>query len=165
MLRPGTQWYSEDMKNDNRLWRTLHVLIHMSHTQAPMTSQAIGEMLNTHAVVVRRTMAGLRDKRYVQSEKGHGGGWRLSCTLDQITLLDVYQALGSPPIFALGAAADGHNCLVEKAVNQAMAEALEQARQLLLDRLGKMTLAQIEQDYQALMAQFGKQLCHKQHEA
>lgn len=140
------------MKSDQRLWRILHVLIHMSHTQKPMTSQAIAEMLNTNAVVVRRTMAGLREKNYVQSEKGHGGGWRLSCSLDQIRLLDVYLALGSPSIFAMGAANSGHGCLVEKAVNQAIDEVLQQARALLLERFGQITLSQIERDFQASLA-------------
>ncbi|MBT9546516.1 MAG: Rrf2 family transcriptional regulator [Candidatus Sericytochromatia bacterium] len=138
------------MKNDNRLWRMLHVLIHMSHTQKPMTSQAIGEMLNTNSVVVRRTMAGLRDRNYVQSEKGHGGGWRLICPLEEITLLDIYLALGSPAIFAIGAASDTHHCLVEKAVNQAIDDVLEQAKQLLLARFGQIKLSQIQNDFQVL---------------
>jgi len=138
------------MKNDNRLWRMLHVLLHMSHTQKPMTSQAIGEMLNTNSVVVRRSMAGLRDRKYVQSEKGHGGGWRLICPLEEITLLDIYLALGSPAIFAIGAANSAHNCLVEKAVNQAVDDVLEQAKQLLLARFGEIKLSQIESEFHVL---------------
>lgn len=138
------------MKNDNRLWRMLHVLIHMSHTQKPMTSQAIGEMLNTNSVVVRRTMAGLRDRKYVQSEKGHGGGWRLICPLEEITLLDIYLALGAPAIFAIGAASDTQHCLVEKAVNHAIDDVLEQAKQLLLARFGQIKLSQIQNDFQLL---------------
>ena len=62
------------MSSDNRLSRMLHVLIHMDQREHPLTSDEIARMLNTNPVVVRRTMAGLRDNGYVTSEKGHGGG-------------------------------------------------------------------------------------------
>lgn len=138
------------MKSDNRLWRTLHVLLHMHQSKQPMTSQAIGTMLNTNPVVVRRTMAGLRERQYVHSEKGHGGGWQLTCKLEDITLLDVYEALGSPTLFAMGEAADSQGCLVEAAVNQALAEVMEQARQLLLTRFASISLAEIDKDFELL---------------
>lgn len=143
------------MKHNHQLWRTLHVLIHMSHQDAPMTSEAIGIMLNTNPVVVRRTMAGLREKGYLKSEKGHGGGWKLNSALDEINLLDVYQALGSPPVFALGPAAEPSGCLVEKAVNQAVADVFEQARALLLARFASITLADLEKDFQTLLKDRG----------
>jgi Rrf2 family protein len=137
------------MKSDNRIWRILHVLIHMSQAQAPMTSQSIGEILNTNPVVVRRTMAGLRNKGYLHSVKGPGGGWGLNCTLAEISLLDVYQALDSPAVFAIEAAEDSHGCLIEKAVNHALNDVLEQARRLILEKFSTLTLADIEKDFQA----------------
>ena len=146
---------NDPMKSDNRLWRTLHVLLHMNESQAPMTSQAIGEMLNTNAVVVRRTMAGLRERHYVVSEKGHGGGWRLNCRLDEMTLFDVYEALGQPAIFALGEPQDSQGCLVEQAVNDALGEVLTQAKNLLLERFKAIKISQIEQDFEGLKKRLG----------
>jgi DNA-binding IscR family transcriptional regulator len=135
------------MSSDNRLSRMLHVLIHMDQREHPLTSDEIAGMLNTNPVVVRRTMAGLRDNGYVTSEKGHGGGWKLARPLDQLTLLDVYVALGNPPVFALGLADDHPRCLVEQAVNDGLNDALGKARQLLLDRFGRMTLAELAADF------------------
>lgn len=135
------------MRSDSRLSRMLHVLIHLDQHEHPVTSDEIARMLSTHPVVMRRTMAGLRDQGYVQSEKGHGGGWRLACKLDEISLLDVYQALGDPPVFALGPATDQPRCLVEQAVNAAVDEALQQAEALLLERFAKVTLAEIARDF------------------
>ena len=66
------------MRQDSRLSRMLHVLIHMDRHDGALTSEVIAAMLNTNPVVIRRTMAGLRDAGYVRSEKGHGGGWRLA---------------------------------------------------------------------------------------
>ncbi len=80
------------MRNDTRLSRMLHVLIHMARHEGPATSEAIGQMLGTNPVVVRRTMALLKNEGYVSSEKGHRGGWRLAKPLADITLLDIHQA-------------------------------------------------------------------------
>ncbi|MCO3175233.1 Rrf2 family transcriptional regulator, partial [Pseudomonas aeruginosa] len=88
------------MRNDTRLSRMLHVLIHMARHEGPATSEAIGQMLGTNPVVVRRTMALLKNEGYVSSEKGHRGGWRLAKPLADITLLDIHQALGASSIFA-----------------------------------------------------------------
>src|SRR5690606_33860301 len=87
------------MRTDSRLSRMLHVLLHMARAEQPMTSEHIARMLDTNAAVVRRTMAGLRQAGYVQSGKGHHGGWRLACPLEDITLLNVHQAVGGPKVF------------------------------------------------------------------
>ncbi|QTG90363.1 Rrf2 family transcriptional regulator, partial [Vibrio furnissii] len=65
------------MRLDSRLSRVLHILLHL--VKQPMTSEQFATMLGTNAVVIRRTMAGLRDAGYVTSTKGQGGGWTLSC--------------------------------------------------------------------------------------
>lgn len=135
------------MRHDSRLSRMLHVLIHMDRHEGAATSETIAAMLNTNPVVIRRTMAGLRDKGYVQSEKGHGGGWRLARPLSGITLLDVYRALGEPPVFAIGPAVDNPECLVEQAVNAALDSALREAEALLISRLEKVTLADLAVDF------------------
>lgn len=79
------------MRNDGRLSRMLHVLIHMARHDGPMTSETIARMLGTYPVLIRRTMSGLRDVGYVKSEKGHGGGWTIAADLNAVTLLDVHR--------------------------------------------------------------------------
>ena len=125
----------------------LHVLIHMDQHDRPVTSDVIGRMLCTNPVVVRRMMAGLRDDGHVESEKGHGGGWTLARELKDINLLDVYRALGEPPMFALGLAADHRRCLVEQAVNARLNNTLLDAKALLLSRFGQITLADLARDF------------------
>lgn len=124
----------------------LHVLIHMAQTDQPVTSEVIAQMLGTHAVVVRRVMAGARDCGFVAAVRGHGGGWKLGCSLERITLLDVYQAVGEPAVFALGATTDHAGCLVEQAVNASVGQALQEAEALLLKRFGQVTVAEIARD-------------------
>lgn len=102
--------------------------------------------MNTNPVVIRRVMAGLRDKGYVRSEKGHGGGWTLACDLRKVTMHDIYVALGSPPVLAMGHRAEEPDCLVEQAVNTALDDSFQTAQALLLSRLGEVTLAMLDTD-------------------
>ena len=135
------------MRSDSRLSRMLHVLIHMARHEGPVTSELIARMLNTNPVVVRRTMAGLRDRGYVASGKGHGGGWTLARPLDGMTLADIYHALGQPTLFAIGPADDAPQCLVEQAVNAALSDALKAAEAQLLARFGEITIAVLAADF------------------
>lgn len=131
------------MRSDTRLSRMLHVDQHMQHHEGTATSDAIAMMLGTNPVVVRRTMAGLRDQGYVRSEKGHGGGWLLARSLEEITLLDIHKALGTPQLFAIGLAGDNPSCTIEQAVNTSLAEAMDAAEAILLAKFGKVTLAEL----------------------
>lgn len=140
------------MRRDSRLSRMLHVLLHMARHDGPMTSEAIATMLRTNPVVVRRTMAGLRDAGYVSSERGHGGGWALACDLDSVSLLDVHHAVGGPQIFAIGNEAGPTHCLVEKLVNEAVADALQEAEAMLIARFGSISLGELARGFDARYA-------------
>jgi Rrf2 family protein len=134
------------LKRDSRLSIALHTLLHMAETGGRLTSHEMAERAATHPVVMRRTMAGLREAGIVHSEKGHHGGWALTRDLHDVTLHDVYQALGNPAVFAMGHRSESPGCVVEQAVNRAMAQALEAAEALLVKRLQQVTLAQLAVD-------------------
>lgn len=140
------------MKRDSRLSGILHVLLHMAEEPGPATSERLAAALDTNAVVVRRTMAGLREAGLVRSERGHGGGWIVARALDEITLLDIHAALGSPNLLALGNRTEAPGCLVEQAVNAAIDEGCREAEALLLERFGRVTLAALSADVRARLA-------------
>ena len=135
------------MKADSRLSRMLHVLLHMARHDQPFTSEQIARMLATNPVVVRRTLAGLREAGYVRSENGHGGGWTIACGLQEITLLDVHHAVGGPQVFAIGTGNAGSPCAVEQAVSAALSDTLRQAEALLVEKLAAVTLADLLEDF------------------
>lgn len=105
----------------------LHALIHMADHEGPLTSEAIAGMLGTPAAMVRRMMGGLRAHGIVASTKGHGGGWTLTRPLAEITMLDIYEALGAPALFAMGPASEDPVCLVEQAVDARLGGAFARA--------------------------------------
>lgn len=145
------------MKSDNRLSAVLHALLHMADHTGPLTSADLAKMMSTNPVVVRRTMAGLREAGFVRSEKGHGGGWELARPLETITLRDIYDALGAPRLMAMGIPIAHPGCLVEQAVNRRLGSAFADAEALLVARLGDVTLAQLAADFSIGMAE------HRQH--
>ncbi|MDC9825183.1 Rrf2 family transcriptional regulator [Devosia sp. ZB163] len=134
------------MKRDSRLSTVLHVLLHMADPSGPVRSDVMARAANTNPVVIRRTMAGLKQAGFVRSEKGHGGGWELNCDLDKVTLRDIYLALGSPTLLAMGNRTESPGCLVEQAVNRALGQTFDEAEALILERFGGVTLAQLAAD-------------------
>jgi DNA-binding IscR family transcriptional regulator len=140
------------MKRDSRLSGVLHCLLHMAELDGPATSESLAAAMHTNPVVVRRLMAGLRDAGFVASAKGHGGGWVLSCPLEHVTLRDIHEAVGSPDLLAVGHREQNPTCLVEQAVNAALEDAYRQAEELLLARLGTVTLSALSKDFHRRMA-------------
>jgi DNA-binding IscR family transcriptional regulator len=134
------------MTRDRRLSVALHVLLHMSEAGGVVTSAALGPMMKTNPVVVRRTLAGLRQAGIVRSEKGHGGGWSLGRALDEVTVGDVYVALGISAPFNIDTRTERPTCLLERAVNRAVDGALAQAEALLMKRLRSVTVADVLAD-------------------
>jgi len=131
------------MKRNSQLSGVLHVLLHMAERDGPMTSEALARAMDTNPVVIRRIMAGLRDQGYVRSGKGHGGGWTLARDLSTVTLRDIYDGIGRPPLLAVGNRTESPGCLVEQEVNAALGEAFRDAEAVLLTRLGQVTLASL----------------------
>lgn len=131
----------------------------MAQQDAPTTSEHLAKAMDTNPVVIRRIMAGLREAGYVSAEKGRGGGWTLSCDLSTVTLRDIYNALGSPSLLAIGNHTEAPGCLVEQAVNAALSTAFDAAEALLLARLGDVTLAMLSADVAGRQAGRGHASC------
>ncbi len=112
------------MRRDSRLSGVLHLLLHMAQATGPATSEQLAKAMATNPVVVRRILAGLREHGIASSEKGHGGGWRLSRDPAQVTLRDVFEALDCS-ILALGHRVESPGCLVEQAVNAALGKTFD----------------------------------------
>lgn len=142
------------MKNDNRLSSVLHVLLHMLELDEPLVSDDLSQMLGSHPVAVRRTLAGLREAGFVRSEKGHGGGWVIACDPAMVSLYDIHMALGAPSLISIGHRNANPDCLVEAAVNRALDGAMQAAETLLLERFRSITLADLSADFHQGMERF-----------
>ena len=152
------------MKRDSRLSGVLHCLLHMAELGRPATSEWLAQAMQTNPVVIRRLMAGLRDAGFVASAKGHGGGWLVSCSLENITLRDIHEALGAPELLAVGHREESPGCLVEQAVNAALEQAYRDAEAVLLARLGSVNLAALARDLPRRLVATGRSLAEVSHD-
>lgn len=131
------------MNRDSRLSVALHVLLHMGESGGALTSDVLGSMLEAHPVVIRRTLAGLRDAGIVAAEKGHGGGWSLARDLGSVSLADVYDAIGPATVFGIGPRDPKPTCPIERAVNLEIGAALQEAEAVLMKRLRSVAVADV----------------------
>lgn len=129
------------MRADFRLSRMLHVLVHLHGRTVAASSEELAKMLDTNPVLVRRMMAGLRSAGYVSSTAGRSGGWMLLADPDQITVLDVYQALEEPVIYAIAPSIDHPGCEAEKAITRSLDVAMAQAAGTLLREFAALRLS------------------------
>lgn len=138
------------MKRNERLSVALHALLHMAErTAAPMTSAELAACAGTNPVVIRRTFAGLRERGIVSSAKGHGGGWSLARAPEAITLGEIQGAIAER-VVSVRMPEESHGCLVERAVGDALDEAVREANRVLDARLDTITVADLLADVRRL---------------
>ena len=143
------------MSCDRRLSSVLHGLLHMAESAGPLTSAELAHSMQTHPVVVRRVLGHLRQRGFVRSEKGHGGGWSIACDLASLTLRDVYEALGSPRLFAIQNKNEAPTCLIEQAVNASLDGSMRQAEAMLLESMGSVSLEHVAMDFHRRFEELG----------
>ena len=131
------------MRKDSRLSRVLHVLIHMGANNEPLSSSQIGAMLATNPAVVRRLMASLSKAGFITTIPGRGGGWVLAHSLENITMLDIHQVFGDGSLFTLGLTDEHTDCAIEKSINRELGAVLDEAQQLIVQRMKTLKLSQL----------------------
>lgn len=141
------------MKSANALSDALHVMAHLVGQSGPRTSEQLATCLPTHPVVIRRILAQLHKAGLVTTTRGHGGGSQLARPADQITLRDVYLAVGAPPLVQGVDTPRGIGCPIKQLVDDALRDGAAEAQRQLEARLQDSTLDQ-------LGARFARHLQH-----
>ncbi|MGW3989239.1 Rrf2 family transcriptional regulator [Streptomyces sp. NPDC004830] len=110
------------------------------------TSEQIASSANTNPVVIRRLLGDLRRAGLVESRRGVGAGWSLARDLGAMTLLDVYEAVESGPLFAMHRTTPDQNCVVGHGIQPAMQRVYDGIEQTLRHELARVTLEDVLQD-------------------
>jgi Rrf2 family protein len=108
-----------------------------------VTSDDIAKSIRTNPVVVRRLLAQLTRRGLVMVKQGAGGGARLTRTPEQITLSDIYLALGEGPLFQVPLLGETHECAVGRSVGPVLTGILMRAEKDLLAQLQATTLSDV----------------------
>lgn len=127
---------------NTRLAVATHILTFIeTQTGIPATSELIASSVNTNPSFIRRLLSQLAQAGLTTSRMGSGGGALLARPANQITLLDVYEAVdGGREIIALH---DGPNprCPVGSTINHVLKVRIAAAEEALRRQLAQTTIA------------------------
>ena len=116
------------MVQSTRFPLAVHLLVALSfRPEDYISSDSLSGTVHTNPVVVRRIVASLRRAGFVVSQPGASGGVRLAKPARQVSLLDVYRAVGRAELFRM------HNpnrgCPIGKRIPDALGAFLPKAEQ------------------------------------
>ncbi|MEV4802339.1 Rrf2 family transcriptional regulator [Nonomuraea sp. NPDC049421] len=138
------------MSANSRLTIAAHALawigLYQRQGHEVATSEQIASSANTNPVVIRRLLGDLRRAGLVESRRGLGAGWTLARDLESMTLLDVYEAVETGPLFALHRATPDQGCVVGHGIQPAMRRIYDGIEETLRGELARVTLQDVLQD-------------------
>lgn len=110
------------------------------------TSGELAKSVNTSPSFVRRTLAKLSKAGLVETTTGKSGSCRLALKPKRISLLDIYQAVDAPKVFAIHAYAPLKPCAVSCNIKTALEHALAKSQLAMEKSLAGISLADIISD-------------------
>jgi Rrf2 family protein len=112
------------MAANSRLTIAIHVLTWMTLAQRRgqdlLTSDQVAASVNTNPVIIRRSLGDLRRAGLVEVRHGAGAGWSLARTPEEISLLDVYDAVEQQPLFGMHHTEPNLECPVGRGIRPAL---------------------------------------------
>ena len=115
------------MSTSSRFAVAVHVLTLMAWADdEPLKSEHVAESVNTNAVVIRRMLCELAESKLVVSQSGAMGGSKLAREPEQITLLDIYQAVESRGVFSLHRHPPNRHCPVGVNIGTVLNQVLDE---------------------------------------
>src|SRR6267143_4102430 len=132
------------MSTSSRFAVAVHVLTLMAWADdEPLKSEHVAESVNTNAVVIRRMLCELAESKLVVSQTGAMGGSKLARQPEQITLLDIYQAVESRGVFSLHRHPPNRHCPVGVNIGTVLNQVLDEVDSAVERVLANMTLRDV----------------------
>jgi Rrf2 family protein len=135
------------MAANSRLTIAVHALAWMALAQrqgrALLTSDQVAASVNTNPVIIRRSLGTLRRAGLVQVRHGAGAGWTLTRVPEQISLLDVYDAVEQEPLFGMHRTEPNLECPVGRGIRPALDQFYGGVEQTLRCELRRTSIADV----------------------
>ena len=147
------------MQISSRFTIAVHVLIAIEafKDEYKMTSEFLASSANVNATVIRRILQQLKKAGIVTVKRGSGGA-DIGRPLDEITLLDVYNAVEPLENGQLFHFHENPNelCPVGRNIHNIMDRRLEEIQQAMEDKMKSVTVADVMKDAKKLIAGTGQ---------
>lgn len=130
------------MQKSTRFPAAVHILTMLAAKEGDyLSSEIIAHSMDTNRVVVRRLIALLAQADLVSSQAGVSGGARLEKEPQEISLLEIYDAVEEGQLFRFHTPQAG--CPVANCVTEDLKKALDDAESALRNRLASQSLADV----------------------
>ncbi|MFJ8810468.1 Rrf2 family transcriptional regulator [Streptomyces sp. NPDC102490] len=138
------------MSANSRMTVAVHVLTWMAlvHDRGRdvVTSDQIATSVATNPVVIRRSLADLREAGLVTVRHGAGAGWTLARAADSIALLDVFSAVHDEPLFALHRGTPNQACPIGRGIRPTLRGVYADAEEAVRREFAGVTIADVLRD-------------------
>jgi Rrf2 family protein len=108
-----------------------------------LSSEQVAASVHTNAVVIRRCLGELRRAGLVSVSRGAGAGWSLAREPQDITLLDVYDAIGAGSAFGLHHTEPNLECPVGRGIRPALRHVYQSVDGAVRRELERVTVADV----------------------
>lgn len=119
------------MAQNCRFAFAVHVLSSLAlHPEGAMNSDQLAQTVNTNPVVIRRLLLDLREAGLIETQRGPGGGARLSRSAQEISLAQIFGAVeGEFRLFGEHPNEPAQNCCVGRGIKAVLEGVAAQAAQ------------------------------------
>lgn len=135
------------MSENSHFTIALHILSWIAlaeqNEQESVTSDRIAVSINTNPVFIRRILGILEKAHLVVVQHGTGAGWKLARVPASMTLLEVYQAVASTPLFKLHHSSPNQICPIGRGIQPALLHFYSEAEAAMKQQLARATVADV----------------------
>jgi DNA-binding IscR family transcriptional regulator len=134
------------MSANSRLTLAVHTLTWMARYKDEYefaTSERMASSVHTNPVILRGLLGLMEKQHLVRVQRGSNAGWQLARKPEEITLLDVYQAVGPTTLFALHHTPPNPLCVIGNGITPVLEQVYAHAQGRLEQELACTTIADI----------------------
>ncbi len=119
------------MAQNCRFAFAVHVLSSLAlHPEGALNSEQLGQTVNTNPVVIRRLLLDLREAGLIETQRGPGGGAKLSRDAKDISLAQIFKGVsGDFQLFGEHPNEPAQNCCVGRGIKAVLEGVAAQAAQ------------------------------------
>jgi Rrf2 family protein len=132
---------------NSRMTIAVHALAWLALAQrqghAVLTSDQVAASVNTNPVIIRRSLGDLGRAGLVRVRHGAGAGWSLARAPEEITLLEVYDAVGQESPFGMHHTEPNLECPVGKGIRPALSQVYGGIEQTVRRELALVSVADV----------------------
>lgn len=132
------------MAANSQFSMAVHVLSMLARAEDEnLKSDDLAKSVNTNPVVIRRLLSQMSQAGLVISQTGANGGSRLSRRPEEISLAEIYKAVGCSGVFALHAKEPNKDCPVGKNIEAVLCCLQKEIDRSIEEKLARYTLQNV----------------------